>query len=182
MTPEYASDLARDLLAKEEINCDSPAAVVEQLVRLTDRVPFYIHRVVSKLAISEGAVTPETVESEIKKCLTADSDPWEMEHFRQRLKIYYRGTLQDVNGAAIATASIAKTLLNNLAVAAEPQSIDQCNADLKSKMPIENRDVVIELLSSLAKDHYLERDEDGRYAFRFPLVQRWWILAEGLSG
>ena len=104
-----------------------------------------------------------------------------MEHFRQRLKIYYRGTLRDVNGIAIATASIAKTLLNNLAVAAEPQSIDQCNADLKSKMPIENRDVVIELLNSLAKDHYLQRDEDGRYAFRFPLLQRWWILAEGLT-
>lgn len=47
---------------------------------------------------------------------------------------------------------------------------------------LENRDAVIELLNSLAKDHYVTRDEDGRYRFRFPLIQKWWILAEGLEG
>jgi hypothetical protein len=180
LTPDHASQLARDLFAKEDIECNSQDAVVEQLVQLTDRVPFYIHRVVSKLAMLEGAITPAAVESEIKKCLTDPSDPWEMEHFRERLRIYYRGSIQDANRVAVATATVAKILLNNIAVAAEPQSIDGCNADLKSKLPIENRDVVIVLLNSLAKDHYLVRNEDGRYAFRFPLVRRWWVMAEGL--
>lgn len=181
LSPEHASELARDLLATEEIECSSRDGVIEQLAQLTDRVPFYIHRVVSKLAMLDGIVTPQAVESEIKKCLTDDADPWEMSHFRDRLKIYYRGTIQDANGAVIETASVAKLLLNNLAAVAHPQSIEQCNADLKSKIPIENRDLVIELLSSLAQDHYLERDQDGKYAFRFPLVRRWWVIAEGLS-
>jgi hypothetical protein len=182
LTLEHAAELARDLLVSEEIECSSQDAVIEQLVLLTDCVPFYIHRVVSKLAMLEGTVTPAAVESEVNKCLTDHSDPWEMEHFRDRLKIYYRGTIQNANGVAVETASVAKFLLNNLANVASPQSIDQCYADLKSKLPIEDRDLVIELLKSLTHDHYLERDQDGRYSFRFPLVQRWWVKAEGLDG
>lgn len=178
--PDHAMELARDLIAREEIECNSQDAVGEQLILLTDRVPFYIHRVVSKLALREEAITPAVVQSEIRKCLTDPSDPWEMDHFRQRLKIYYRGSIQDANRADIDTAEVAKHLLNNIAAAGKPQSIDQCHADLKSKRPIEDRDAVIELLNSLAKDHYLERNEEGRYAFRFPLVRRWWVMAEGL--
>ena len=181
LTPEHAAELARDLLVCDEIQCSSQSAVAEQLVQLTDCVPFYIHRVVSKLAMLEGFITPASVESEVNKCLTDHSDPWEMEHFRERLKIYYRGTVQNASGVHIETASVAKILLNNLASASGPQSIDQCYADLKSKLPIEDRDLVIDLLKSLTYDHYLERDQDGRYSFRFALVRRWWVMAEGLN-
>lgn len=181
LTPEYAAELARDLLENEGIEVEAEQTVVARLVALTDGVPFYIHRVISRLAFFEDKVSPQTVETLISKCLTDESDPWEMEHFRQRLKIYYRGTIEDANASPVEMAAIAKTLLNHLAVAPEPQSIDQCNANLKAKMPIENRDVIIELLGSLAKDHYLTRQENGKYAFRFPLVKRWWVRAEGLQ-
>lgn len=182
LTSKHASTLARDLLVREQIECDSQDAVVDRLVELTDGVPFYIHRVISGMAISEEIAIPATVESEIKKHLTSTSDPWEMEHFRERLKIYYSGRLRDADGKAVEKASVAKALLSHIAIATEPQSIDQCNADLKSRMRFENRDTVVELLKSLAKDHYVTRDEDGRYRFRFPLIQKWWILAEGLNG
>lgn len=181
LTLEHATELARDLLAREEIQCSSRDNVAEQLVRLTDCVPFYIHRVVSKLTMLEGSITPSIVESVVYKCLSDHSDPWEMEHFRERLKIYYRLTIQNTRGAQLETASVAKVLLNNLAAASGPQSIDQCFADLKSKLPIEDRDLVIDLLKSLTYDHYLERDQNGRYSFRFPLVRRWWVMAEGLN-
>jgi hypothetical protein len=182
LTPEHAATLVRDLLVKEEITCDSRDSVVERLVELTDGVPFYIHRVISRMAISDQVATPATVEAETRKHLTDTSDPWEMEHFRKRLKIYYSGQLTDADGKAVEKAPVAKALLSHLAVATEPQSIDQCHADLKSRMRFENRNAVIELLKSLAMDHYLTRDEDGRYRFRFPLIQKWWILAEGLNG
>jgi len=42
--------------------------------------------------------------------------------------------------------------------------------------------MIITLLKNLVKDHYLLRDEQGRYRFCFSLVQRWWLLAEGLTG
>jgi hypothetical protein len=172
----------RNVLDEEEIECDSQDSVVKHLVELTDGVPFYILRVISRLAISEETATPSTVESEIKRHLTSTSDPWEMEHFRERLNIYYNRQLTDADGKLIEAASVAKALLNNIAVATEPQSIDRCYAELKSKMRFQNRDEVIQLLKSLAMDHYLQRDDDGRYRFRFPLVQKWWILAEGLNG
>jgi hypothetical protein len=182
LTPEHASTLVRNALDEEEIECDSQDSVVKHLVELTDGVPFYILRVISRLAISEETATPSTVESEIKRHLTSTSDPWEMEHFRERLNIYYNRQLTDADGKLIEAASVAKALLNNIAVATEPQSIDRCYAELKSKMRFQNRDEVIQLLKSLAMDHYLQRDDDGRYRFRFPLVQKWWILAEGLNG
>jgi hypothetical protein len=182
LTLDDAARLARELLNQEEIECLPPDAVVEQLIHLTDCVPFYIHRVITRLAILESAITPETVESMIKRCLTDPADPWEMEHFRDRLKIYYRGSIPDAQGTAVETAAVAKMLLNNIAVADEPRSIDQCHADLKARLPIENRDLAIQLLNSLAKDHYLLRDDDGKYAFRFPLLRRWWVMAEGLGG
>ncbi len=180
LTPEYASVLANKLFYRENIKCDSQDSIIERLIDFTDCVPFYIHRVTSRLAIIEGVITHGIVESEIEKYLTSDMDPWEMEHFRDRLGIYYRGHWQDVDGVDIKTASVAKALLSHIALATEPQSINQCHADLKSRMRFENRDDVIDLLKSLAKDHYLIRDAEGRYRFRFPLVQKWWIMAEGL--
>ncbi len=133
------------------------------------------------MAIADEVATPAAVKSEIKKLLTHESDPWEMEHFRDRLKIYYHGQLTDADGKAVETASIAKALLDNIAVAAETQTIDACCADLKARSRFDDRDGVIELLKSLAKDHYVTRDENGRYRFRFPLVQTWWTLAQGLN-
>lgn len=182
LAPEDASTLARNLLVQERIECNPQDAVVEKIVELTDAVPFYIHRVVTRMAICEDIITPAIVEAEIRGHLTSDSDPWEMEHFRERLKIYYSGQLKDADGHDIAAASVAKALLDDLAVAVEPQSIDQCHAGMKSNMRFENRDDVLDLLNSLARDHYLVRDNAGRYRFRFPLVQKWWRLAQGLNG
>jgi AAA domain-containing protein len=180
LTAEHASTLAKNLLVQETVECDTQDAVIEKLVELTDAVPFYIHRVVTRLAILDELVTPATVEAEIKKLLTSATDPWQMEHFRDRLQIYYDWQLTDADGKDVPAASVARALLDNLAAAAQPQSIDQCHADLKSKIRFQDRDEVVRLLNSLAKDHYLTRDEAGKYRFRFPLVQKWWCLAQGL--
>ncbi len=181
LTFAFARILAKNFLIKEDIECDTEDRVVERLVKVTDGVPFYIHRVVTQMALLEEIATPATVDAIIKKQLTNASDPWEMEHFRNRLKIYYNGRLLDADKEVIETATVAKALLNNIAIASEPQSINQSNADLNSRMRFQNKDAVIQLLNSLAKDHYLTRDDDGRYQFRFPLVRRWWKLAEGLN-
>ncbi len=46
---------------------------------------------------------------------------------------------------------------------------------------LDDRDQIIQLLKSLAQDHYLTSDSEKRYAFRFPLIRQWWALAQGLS-
>ncbi|NLS95915.1 MAG: AAA family ATPase [Planctomycetaceae bacterium] len=179
---EDAATLARNLLGQEAVTCDSQEPVIAKIVELTDAVPFYIHRVVTRMTLLESTVTPKDVEVLVQRQLVDDSDPWEMEHFRERLKIYYRHNLPDADGNSIPAASLAGVLLDFLALAPSPRSIDQCYADLRSKVRIDNRDDVVQLLKSLAQDHYLVRDEKGRYRFRFPLVQRWWRTAQGLEG
>lgn len=181
LSPDNAGTLALKSLKNDEIECDDETAVISSLVTLTDAVPFYIHRLVSQLALDEDTIKVETVEEQISEHLVASHDPWEMEHFRDRLKIYYPGDIIDADNNALAQADIAKRLLNHLAVSDLPQSIDDCFAFITSQVRIEQRDSVITLLASLAKDHYIHKDSKGRYQFLFPLLKRWWILAEGLN-
>ncbi len=181
LAPEDAATLAGNLVAREKVECDSPEAVIARIVELTDAVPFYIHRVVARVARLESAATSKDVTTLVKQQLVDDSDPWEMEHFRERLKIYYRHDLPDADGNGLPAASLARLLLDFLALASSARTIDECDADLRSKVRLADRDDVVQLLKSLAQDHYLVRDSRGRYRFRFPLVQRWWRLAQGLE-
>ena len=104
-----------------------------------------------------------------------------MEHFRSRLKIYYHGSSEDANGRPIPNASLASAILDILAIAPEPQTIDEVWAAMKARVALDNRDQIIQLLKSLAQDHYLTSDSEKRYAFRFPLIRQWWVLAQGIS-
>jgi hypothetical protein len=68
-----------------------------------------------------------------------------------------------------------------MAVVNEPQSIDQVWAIVKGTFQITDRNHIVEMLRSLALDHYLISDTKKRYAFRFPLIQGWWKMAQGLE-
>jgi hypothetical protein len=157
---------------------------LEKLVHLTDGVPFYIHAVCSKLGEFDGPVDVERIEQTVRQQLSSDQDPWEMEHFRERLSIYYKGTIDDVTGKPLRNEDIARTILDHMATVTEPQSIDQVWDVVKSNFQITDRNHIVKLLGSLALDHYLVHDSDSndkkRYLFRFPLIQRWWKLAQGL--
>jgi len=99
-------------------------------------------------------------------------DEWELEHFRKRLKIYYKGTLIDNNQKEISKARIAKEILNHCAIATTAQSINNCHQAVKTTHAIEDRDLIIQLLTGLVKDHYLIRDNQGNYQFLFRLPHR----------
>lgn len=90
----------------------------------------------------------------------------------------------DVSGKPLRNEDIARTILDHIAIVTEPQSIDQVWAVVKSNFQITDRNHIVKLLGSLALDHYLVHDSDSndkkRYLFRFPLIQRWWKLAQGL--
>ena len=176
-----AMELAQILIHGEDILCDDEKAVISSVIKHTDAVPFYMHRIVSELALLEKEVGVNDVEEKIREHLVADNDPWEMEHFRTRLNIYYKGEVKDADDKPVRKDYLAKLLLNHLAQSESPQTINECFAAIKAEIRIQQRDIVIELLKLLANDHYLDRDNDGGYRFRFPLVKRWWVLAEGLN-
>ncbi|MDY0168531.1 MAG: hypothetical protein RBS80_18425 [Thermoguttaceae bacterium] len=152
-----------------------------ELAALTDRVPFYLERVVWRLAELEGPVSVEHARQVVRQQMTDDNDAWEMEHFRSRLEIYYPGSSTDANEKPIPNASLARAILDILAVAPTPQTIDEVWAAMKARMPLDDRNQIVQLLKSLAQDHYLTSDSEKRYAFRFPLIRQWWALAQGLS-
>jgi hypothetical protein len=176
--------LAARLLKEEsvEIPTEDRQAILQKLVQSTDCVPFYIEAVCTRLGELDRPITIDTVNETVLQQLTSDHDPWEMEHFRERIETYYNGTIVDTSAVAIRDEDIARTILDHFAVATEPQSIDQVWAVVKSNFKITDRNHIVEMLRSLALDHYLVSDNEKRYSFRFPLIQVWWKMAQGLNG
>ena len=126
--------LAERLLQDDrvEVMAEDRQAVVERIAYLTDCVPFYIEAVCSRLSESEGPITMHSVDKTVHEQLMSDHDPWEMEHFRERLGTYYSGTIDDTSGAKIRNDEVARVILDHLAVATTPQSIDEVWAVVKA--------------------------------------------------
>jgi hypothetical protein len=104
-----------------------------------------------------------------------------MEHFRQRIPVYYPGTIAVGDRDTLDRDAIVVCILDELSVCRSPRSIDEVWATVKSSLPLDDRALVVDLLRNLSQDHYLVSDEYKRYSFRFPLIQQWWKLAQGLS-
>ncbi len=177
---EDANFLADQWLTAEEVTCADKQAVIDELVRKTDCVPFYIERVVKRLALSEEVVTPEVISRQVRFNLTDDNDHWEMEHFRTRIPIYYPGSINTGNDDAIPEAVIVRAMLDYLSEEDDPKTIDEIFGAVKCSVVMEDRPLIIQLLRKLAKDHYLIGDTQKNYSFRFPLIKQWWKLAQGL--
>ncbi len=178
-----AITLAVRLLNDEavEILEEGRQTILDKLVQSTDCVPFYIESVCSRLGELEGPIAIHTIDEIVLQQLTSDHDPWEMEHFRDRLRIYYSSSIVDTSGAKIRDEDIARAILDHLAVVNEPQSIEEVWAVVKGSFKLTDRNHVVELLRSLALDHYLSSDTQKRYSFRFSLIQGWWKMAQGLE-
>jgi hypothetical protein len=70
--------------------------------------------------------------------------------------------------------------LDELAGQPGAASVTELLASLKSASTFDDRERLLRILSLMERDHYLKRNEDGRYCFRFPLIRRWWIINRGL--
>ncbi len=178
-----AITLAERLLKEEDVEvlAEGRQAILERLVHLTDCVPFYIEAVCSRLGESEGPINIRAVDETVQRQLTSDHDPWEMEHFRERLGTYYSGTIKDLSDTILRDEEIARVILDHMAVVNTSQSIDEVWDVVKSNFKLTDRNHIVEMLRSLALDHYLVSDIEKRYSFRFPLIQGWWRIAQGLE-
>ncbi len=177
-----ALELAKRLLDAERIRFEEDfTAVVQCLVTETSCVPFYMERIASQLGLLGRPIAVADVQNVVLKQLTNDHDPWEMEHFRTRLETYYQRAVQDVNGKTISEDAIARRILDHFAIVDTPQSIDEVWAMIRNQFALMDRNLIVQMLKHLAQDHYLISDTDKRYSFRFPLVKRWWKIAQGLQ-
>jgi len=171
LEPDDAVSLARELLNGESlkpIDIDKSAATIASEA---DYFPFYIHHIVAGLRLNQIAPEPDNIRTLVRRQLTDANDPWELGHFRKRIPIYY---------SVEKDAVLVTTLLDHLAECEEFVSVAQLLNAVQMQGALVNRDDLIRVLRLMERDHYLQRNDDGLYQFRFEMIKRWWKLDRGL--
>ena len=169
-----AISLSEELLEGAKLNVLNISAAAEAVATLAGDVPFYIHRLISRVP-KESPATPESLSILLDRELCATDDDWDLEHYRKRLGTYYPGKGDE---------AVVLAILDGIATSKEfSLQISEITNVVNSIVPggtdLEN---VRRLLKLLVKDHYLERDaEEGGYSFRLKIVRRWWVLDRDLQ-
>lgn len=167
-----ARELVEKLLAGENIPVEHPEAVIDAIAQASDCFPFYIHHIVKALKLSGKKATVDAIEQILMHQLLDANDPWELNHYRTRLPIYYGADDE----------AVVLGILDGVAARSEPVSFGELLNELKGMGILSERDRerLLKLLKFVEQDHYLSRNIEGHYQFRFPLLKRWWILSRGL--
>ena len=169
--------LADELLHGEGLATNGEA-VAECIAGLVEGVPYYIHHVIATLADIGAPATPTAAEAAVGRALTESQDPWNLEHYRSRLRAYYGGR-----------AGIARAVLDAFAHA-EVLGLNDLHEHLKARFRTDNeaarrivgsdREHLRSLIKLMQRDHYLRQDGSGAYRFRFDLIRRWWRIDLGI--
>jgi hypothetical protein len=170
LAPPDARELARLLLEGEGTASPDAAAAARAIAAAVDNNAFYIHHVVDRMK-ERGAIADEaTVAAIVSDFLVDAHDPWDLRHYRARLNTYYKGA-----------APLALRLLDILAVEPSALGFNEVFNRLQSQVSTAEEESARDLLTLLGRDHYTERDSEGKYFFRGALLRRWWRLDRGLE-
>jgi hypothetical protein len=162
-----ATELAGLLLVGEGLGSNVPAATT--IAHQADGFAFYIHLIVKGLKTNAVEITPENVSKIVAAYLVDPNDPWQLIHYRERISTYYPDDKKTVC-----------LILDALAAGPNNVSVGELLNILKGASQFDDRDRLLGLLSLMERDHYLKREESGRFQIRFPLIRRWWKLHRGL--
>jgi hypothetical protein len=163
-----AVELARLLIDGEQIATSDSNLAAASIARLVDDFPYYIHCVVRRLKITGRRADPGSIEETVAEQLVDSQDPWDLAHFRQRIKLYYPEKEHEVTG-----------VLDALSLRSDPVPVDAILNEVQT-IGVDDQNQLLDLLKLLQRDHYLTRTTQGHFSFRFPLIQRWWRLDRGL--
>jgi hypothetical protein len=165
-----AMNLALLLLKGENIMGDNLEKTAREIAVAVDGIPHYIHHVIDQIKNLGGQTSDDIVERVVSTCLTEPSDRWHMSYYRDRLDTYY-----DVN-----EKQFALHILDSLCTSKDPINFLALFDLVKSQIVTEDIEAVRSVLTKLRRDHYVAQNNNGNYAFRFPLIQRSWRLQRGL--
>jgi hypothetical protein len=164
-----ASYLAAELLRNESVDCDDIARVATAIAGQVDCAPYYVHHTVHKLMTHQRQgrcdfVDVALVGQVVDEALRDPLDPWQLQHYVDRVSSYYGSD-----------ADAVKAMLDVIALASDPPTAEtihgQIGAIIEAPPTIER---LRDLLLLLCKDHYLVVDEG--YAFRLGLIRRAWTI------
>jgi len=158
-----AIQLATDLLDGEQLVAADKTKSAAAIAEASDRIPFYAHWIVSRLAEQEDKkADPQDIDRTVEELLADEEDPMELRHFQSRIDNYYDGDTDRVLAVLDLVARADAPLgLEEIAAGVGP-AVESGSGKLK------------DLLRLLVLDHYLARDRDSRYRFRYSLLRRWW--------
>jgi hypothetical protein len=169
LAPTDAEELARRLIAGEELAASNFPRSAAAIAEAADYVPFYIHHIARCLKLTGRDAEPDQVADAVSEQLVDANDPWQLRHYRERISTYYPHD-----------EPVVILLLDALSVADVPRSVAVLLTELKSQSQFDDRDQLLDLLRRMERDHYVRRTPEGTYQFRFPLIRRWWRLDRGL--
>jgi hypothetical protein len=167
LTPKHGVDLARTLLRGDGIQCDDWDHCATALATAVGHVPFYIHRLVSRLP-KATATTPKSIQDLLDHEITADTNDWDLQHYRDRLRPYYGPD-----------EKLALGVLDAVAVN-EPLDFQAIRREVNMSGAVDDERLRA-LLKLLCQDHYLTRTLENQYRFYLSLIRRWWRLSRNLS-
>lgn len=150
---------------------DDRGAVAAAVTEIVDGIPFFIHHVVDEMAQRGGVTNETTVRDIVNANLTGPLDRWHLGYYQERIHAYYAETERPY----------ALNLLDVLSTAPEPVSFDDAFNLVKAQKVTEDIEQSRQVLTQLQRDHYILQQTDGKYRFRFPLIQRWWRINRGLK-
>jgi hypothetical protein len=168
-----AEYLAGELLTNEQIACDDVAVVSTKVAEELDSVPFYIHHLMLQLrdrqqAGSCGTVDRIRVSAIVEEMLADPLDPWQLGHYVDRVRSYYKSE-----------ADVVYALLDAVALAPSPLDVASLQAALAAHQAPPDTNELNRLLELLCKDHYLVSRPGFR--FKLSLVRRAWIARRNLA-
>lgn len=168
LTYDHAMFLAAELLRNEDVVCDDLESVATMIARQVDHAPFYVHHTVQMVMNRQrdghcDSVDAAVVEEVVEEALRDPLDPWQLQHYIDRVSSYYGSD-----------ADAVKATLDIIANAEEPPAAETIQERIGGSIddpPAIER--LRELLVLLCKDHYLTTD-DG-FSFRLSLIRRAWL-------
>lgn len=176
-----AQRLARMLIEGEGLECPDPERAARSMAASVDCIPYYIHYVAAAMRDRGEPVTAALAEALVAEARVDPQDPWHLRHYRDRLSEYYGKH----------RLPVVLAILDEVSVSGAPLPLADLMARLKGSAHLGEGetarriqdgelDELRELLRLLEGDHYLKRNEKGRYVFQFPLIRRWWRIDRGL--
>ncbi len=160
--------LASALLAGEGIELtENLDLVASEIAECASFIPFYIHYIVTRLREDGREVGIPEVKAHTAGLIQDPNDPADFGYYEKRLSTYYER----------AEAQMALLVLDVLAEGEPLLSLEQLINLTKHRSVDASREQLRDLLVTLAKDHYISKDENGRYFFRHDIVRRWWRFA-----
>ena len=170
LTQDDAEDLAKRIIGGESLRCTDVDRAASTVATEADCIPYYIHHIVLGLKLDGVAADPQQIREHVTRQLLAGNDPWDLAHYRTRIPIYYENDAALVNiilDVLIRDDEIwnTTTLLNAINTLSDAY---------------DDRENLLRVLRLMERDHYLVRNPDNAYKFKFPLIRRWWKLDRGL--